>query len=59
MIKNFAQDIAKIEVGKNWPYSFVRRNRDKLGCTWFDGLDMARRKADSASRYKDYFELVS
>ncbi|KAJ6437064.1 hypothetical protein O9K51_10361 [Purpureocillium lavendulum] len=56
--KNFAQDIAKIEVGKNWPYSFVRRNRDKLGCTWFDGLDMARRKADSASRYKDYFELI-
>ncbi|KAJ6436142.1 Arginine--tRNA ligase, cytoplasmic-like protein [Purpureocillium lavendulum] len=55
---NFAQDIAKIEVGKNWPYSFVRRNRDKLGCTWFDGLDMARRKADSASRYKDYFELI-
>jgi hypothetical protein len=59
MIKNFAQDIAKTKVGKNWPYSFVQRNRDELGCTWFDGLDIARKKADNASRYRAYFELVS
>ncbi|KJK84715.1 hypothetical protein H633G_11536 [Metarhizium anisopliae BRIP 53284] len=57
MIKNFAQDIAKIKVGKDWPYSFVRRNRTELGCIWFDGLDAARKRADNASRYKDYFEL--
>ncbi|KJZ68852.1 hypothetical protein HIM_11755 [Hirsutella minnesotensis 3608] len=24
MIKSFAQDMAKIEVGKDWPYRFVR-----------------------------------
>jgi len=59
MIKNFAQDMAKTEVGKNWPYSFVNRHRNELGCAWFDGFDVARKRADSASRYRDYFELVS
>lgn len=59
MIKNFAQDIAKTEVGKNWPYSFVQRYRQELGCSWFDGFDVARKRADNTSRYKAYFELVS
>ncbi|KJZ70484.1 hypothetical protein HIM_10113 [Hirsutella minnesotensis 3608] len=58
MIKSFAQDIAKIEVGKDWPYSFVRRNSNELGCTWFDGFDIARKRADNPSRYKAYYELI-
>jgi Tc5 transposase DNA-binding domain len=58
MVKNFAQDIAKTKVGKDWPYNFVRRNHAELGCIWFDGLDAARKRADNVSRYKDYFELV-
>ncbi|KAG7428734.1 hypothetical protein Forpi1262_v009460 [Fusarium oxysporum f. sp. raphani] len=57
MIRNFAQDIAKIEVGKNWPYSFVQRHRNEIDCTWFDGFDIARRRADNASRYRAYFDL--
>ncbi|XP_044724308.1 DDE superfamily endonuclease domain-containing protein [Hirsutella rhossiliensis] len=56
--QSFAQDIAKIEVGKDWPYSFVRRNSDELGCTWFDGFDIARKRADNASRYRAYYELI-
>ncbi|WKT53725.1 hypothetical protein QSH57_004309 [Fusarium oxysporum f. sp. vasinfectum] len=59
MIRNFAQDIAKIEVGKNWPYSFVQRHRNEIDCTWFDGFDIARRRADNASRYRAYFDLQS
>lgn len=59
MIKNFAQDIAKIEVGRNWAYGFVKRHHGDLGCTWFDGFDIARRRADNTPRYKAYFELVS
>ncbi|KAF5120823.1 hypothetical protein E5D57_013340 [Metarhizium anisopliae] len=47
MIKNFAQDIAKIEVGRNWAYGFVKRHHTDLGCTWFDGFDIARRRADN------------
>ncbi|KAM4061325.1 DDE superfamily endonuclease [Hirsutella rhossiliensis] len=58
MIKNFAQDIAKVEVGKHWSYSFVHRNRNELGCSWFDGFDIARKRADNTSRYKAYFELI-
>ncbi|KAL5592917.1 hypothetical protein FOBRF1_013225 [Fusarium oxysporum] len=58
MIRNFAQDIAKIEVGKNWPYSFVQRHRNEIDCTWFDGFDIARRRADNASRYRAYFDII-
>jgi hypothetical protein len=58
MIKNFAQDIAKVEVGRNWSYGFVKRHRNDLGCSWFDGFDIARKRADNAPRYKAYFELV-
>ncbi|KAL5610690.1 hypothetical protein FOBRF1_006807 [Fusarium oxysporum] len=58
MIRNFAQDIAKIEVGKNWPYSFVQRHRNEIDCTWFDGFDIARSRADNASRYRAYFDLI-
>jgi hypothetical protein len=58
MIKNFAQDIAKTEVGRNWAYGFVKRHRNDLGCSWFDGFDVARKRADNAPRYKAYFELV-
>lgn len=58
MIKNFAQDIANIEVGRNWAYDFVKRPDTDLGCTWFDGFDIARRRADKRPRYKVYFELV-
>lgn len=59
MVGNFTRDIAKIDVGKNWSYAFVQRHRDELGCSWFDGFDIARKKADNASRYRAYFELVS
>ena len=57
MVKNFAQDIAKIEVGKNSPYQFVQRHRDELACEWFDGFDVYQKRADN--KYKAYFELVS
>jgi hypothetical protein len=59
MVKNFAEDIAKVEVGDTWPYHFVKRHRDVLGSDWFDGFDVARKRADNTSRYKAYFELVS
>ncbi|KAJ0116892.1 Uncharacterized protein HZ326_31921, partial [Fusarium oxysporum f. sp. albedinis] len=46
MIRNFAQDIAKIEVGKNWPYSFAVMLLDwrQFGLDWIcrkiAGLDL-------------------
>ena len=58
MIRNFARDIAKVDVGKNWAYTFVQRHRDELDCGWLDGFDITRKKADNASRYQAYFELV-
>jgi hypothetical protein len=59
MVRNFGQDIAKIELGPTWSYHFVNRHRDELDCSWFDGFDIARKKADNKRRYKRYFELVS
>jgi len=59
MVRNFAQDIAKVELGSTWSYNFVNRHRDELDCSWFDGFDIARKKADNSARYRRYFELVS
>ena len=59
MVKNFAEEIGKFKLGNNWPYYFIKRHRDVLGSDWFDGFDVARKKADNVSRYKAYFKLVS
>jgi hypothetical protein len=59
MVKNFAEDLAKNEVGKNSPYEFVKRHNNELSSGWLKGEDLARKKADDTWRYEAYFELVS
>lgn len=58
MVKNFAEEMAKTALGKNWPYTFVKRHQNDLDCSWFDGFDSSRKHADNEGRYRHYFELV-
>jgi hypothetical protein len=58
MIRNFASQIAHKQVGKNWADRFVRNNDIDLISHWASGLDRNRAKADSAFKYKLYFELL-
>jgi len=59
MVKNFAEDIAKKEIGKNWAYDFVQRHKDQITYDWLKGEDLCRKKVDNSSQYQAYFELVS
>lgn len=58
MIRNFAAEIAKKEIGKNWPDRFVERQKLELVSRWTMAMDQARHKADSAKKYEHYFDLM-
>ena len=58
MIRNFASQIAKTEVGVHWVSRFVQRYPDQLTSRWAKGLDNCRHKADSRSKYSLYFSLL-
>jgi hypothetical protein len=58
MIRNFASDIAKNPVGKNWVDQFVKRYSIDLISHWATGLDRNRFKADNAFMYSLYFKLM-
>ncbi|KAL6153674.1 hypothetical protein ACJBU6_06979 [Exserohilum turcicum] len=58
MIRNFASQIAKREVGLNWASRFVQRYPNQLTLRWAIGLDNCRHKADSRSKYNLYFSLL-
>jgi len=59
MVKNFGEDLAKRDVGKNWAYEFVQRHKEVITCDWLKGEDLSRKRADNSQRYKVYFERVS
>jgi hypothetical protein len=47
MITNFAEQVGKMEMGKEWVNRFVARNKDQLIT-----------KADSEHKYSLYFNLI-
>jgi hypothetical protein len=58
MIRNFASQIARREVGVNWVDRFVKRHPDNLISKWTTGIDNSRHKADSGRKYSLYFNLL-
>jgi hypothetical protein len=58
IVKTFGEEIGKTDLGKSWPARFVKRHQGKLDSKWFEGLDLSRKKADSATTYQAYFQLV-
>ena len=58
MIRNFAAEIAQVYVGKNWADRFIERHKIHLISRWASGIDNNRHKADSAEKYKLFFELL-
>jgi hypothetical protein len=57
-LRNFASEISGREVGKSWPDRFLSRHQIPLVTHWTFGLDRDRKRADSAFKYKLYFELL-
>jgi hypothetical protein len=58
MIRRFASDIAKKELSVRWVNRFIARYKVDLISRWTTGIDRARHKADSLSKYTLYFSLL-
>lgn len=58
MIRRFASDIAKKELGKGWVDRYIERHQVDLVSRWATGIDRERHQADSQSKYSLYFELL-
>jgi hypothetical protein len=58
MIRRFASDFAKKEVGKGWVDRYIKRHRVDLISRWATGIDRSRHQADSQLKYSLYFELL-
>jgi hypothetical protein len=58
MIRRFASDITKKELGKGWVDRFIQRYQVDLISRWADGIDRSRHQADSGLKYKLYFDLL-
>jgi hypothetical protein len=58
MVRRFASDIAKRELGKGWIDRYIKRHDIHLISRWATGIDRSRHQADSQSKYSLYFELL-
>jgi hypothetical protein len=58
MIRRFASDIVKRELGKGWVDRYIQRHNVHLISRWATGMDRLRYQADSQSKYSLYFELL-
>jgi hypothetical protein len=59
MLSNFAKELSGKEPGKNWAGRWIKAHSDKLVLRFSTGLDVQRKRADSAYKYSLYFELLA
>ena len=58
MIRRFASEIAKKELGVHWVDRYIKRHQVDLISRWTTGIDRARHQADSISKYPFYSSLL-
>ena len=58
MIRNFASIIAKTPVSDSWVSRFLTRHSSQLTSRWNTAMDANRHQADSAEKYRQYFDLL-
>jgi hypothetical protein len=58
MIRRFASEIARKELGVHWVDRYIERHQVDLISRWATGIDRSRHQADSQSKYSLYFELL-
>ncbi len=58
MVRNFAGEITRKDVGKSWAQRFVDRHKDVLMSRHLTGIDKQRVRADNKESYNVYFELL-
>jgi hypothetical protein len=59
MVRNFAGEISGKRPGKQWPFRWLKNHKDELVSHYTTGIDVSRKRADSAYKYALYFELMA
>lgn len=58
MVKNFAQEIAGVELGPNWVSRFIRRHQDRLTSRYLRAINHSRKIADNSENFQHFFDTV-
>ena len=59
ILKNIAEEIAKVTLGHNWATRFCKRHRGCLKSEYLRVIDHRRKKADNSRYFQLFFRLVS
>lgn len=59
MIRDFAGDVSHKPVGKAWADRFIKRHQIELISKCANGIDVVRKRVDSAFEYSLYFKLLA
>jgi hypothetical protein len=59
MIRNFSSEVAHQQLSDRWVSRFINRHEIHLISKWTTAIDRTRHLADSESKYRLYFELLS
>jgi hypothetical protein len=59
IIQNFSSAVAHQQLSKSWVTRFIHRHKLELISKWASAIDRTHYLADSKSKYRLYFELLS
>ena len=58
ILKNIAESIAHIPLGKNWVARFCKRHRTQLASVYLRTIDHKRKIADNSQHFQHFFDTV-
>lgn len=58
IVKNLAEEIAHVTIGKNWVSRFCERHRDQLLSVYLRTIDHKRKLADNSYHFQHFYEQV-
>jgi uncharacterized protein YjaZ len=59
IVRNLAEEMIELPVGKNWTGQFIQRHKDRLQSLYLRNIDNMRTKAEYAPMIQLFFDLVS
>jgi hypothetical protein len=59
ILKNIAESIAHVTLGRNWVARFCKRHRTRLTSVYLRTIDHKRKIADNSQHFQHFFDLVS
>jgi hypothetical protein len=58
MVKNFAEEMIRREVGKNWTQGFIQRYNSRLKSIYLHNIDHCCTKAEYVPVFQHFYDLV-